>query len=342
MLWVLLLALVIASNGWLLTGCLVPYLTTREPEYLLLLPPASSLALWFVASLAALTVVHLVIARRVLGLRTWHDAFAWSAVQYLAPILLLIARPLAVALLATPIWRAAGPWLYVSMDLYWWLVAVVAVAVLVELGAAGFTIRSRWTFAISLAIVLVSSSLITSPRQRFQSVLVGDEPKYLRYLENWYRGRGMDVSNLGPIAELPPDAGLHAAGNVDGLGRALTRVGKDLTNDARRMSGLPAPAAPGPATSQGGWFVDGKRGGVYQVHNPGISLLLFPGYLVDRALSHTQLWHSQFPTDLYATGGIVLLLYVAWGSGALGLAFGIAGFAGFNLRPEWLAQLLGT
>ena len=36
------------------------------------------------------------------------------------------------------------------------------------------------------------------------------------------------------------------------------------------------------------------------------------------------------------------LLYVAWGSGALGLAFGIAGFAGFNLRPEWLAQLLGT
>lgn len=36
------------------------------------------------------------------------------------------------------------------------------------------------------------------------------------------------------------------------------------------------------------------------------------------------------------------LLVVAWGSGAVGLMFGIAGFAGFNLRPEWLAQLLGT
>jgi ABC-type multidrug transport system fused ATPase/permease subunit len=36
------------------------------------------------------------------------------------------------------------------------------------------------------------------------------------------------------------------------------------------------------------------------------------------------------------------LLYVAWGSGALGLAFGIAGFAGFNFHPDWLAQLLGT
>lgn len=36
------------------------------------------------------------------------------------------------------------------------------------------------------------------------------------------------------------------------------------------------------------------------------------------------------------------LLYVAWGSGALGLAFGLAGFLGLNFRPEWLAQLLGT
>ena len=36
------------------------------------------------------------------------------------------------------------------------------------------------------------------------------------------------------------------------------------------------------------------------------------------------------------------LLAVAWGSGGLGLVFGFAGFLGWNLRPEWLAQLLGT
>ena len=36
------------------------------------------------------------------------------------------------------------------------------------------------------------------------------------------------------------------------------------------------------------------------------------------------------------------LLYVSWGSGALGLGFGISGFAGWNSRPEWLASLLGT
>ena len=36
------------------------------------------------------------------------------------------------------------------------------------------------------------------------------------------------------------------------------------------------------------------------------------------------------------------LLYFAWSSGALGVFFGIAGFAGLGFRPEWLAQLLGT
>jgi ABC-type phosphate transport system auxiliary subunit len=36
------------------------------------------------------------------------------------------------------------------------------------------------------------------------------------------------------------------------------------------------------------------------------------------------------------------LLYFAWGSGAIGLAIGIAGFANLGFRPEWLAQLLGT
>ena len=36
------------------------------------------------------------------------------------------------------------------------------------------------------------------------------------------------------------------------------------------------------------------------------------------------------------------LLYLAWGSGALGMLFGGAGFSGRNFRPEWLAHFLGT
>jgi hypothetical protein len=36
------------------------------------------------------------------------------------------------------------------------------------------------------------------------------------------------------------------------------------------------------------------------------------------------------------------LLYVAWGSGAIVMIFGAAGFAGIALRSGWLATLLGT
>jgi len=285
MLWVLLLAALIALNGWLRTGCLVPYLLEREPEYLLLLPSPLWLAVWFVASVAILRVMR-------------------RSVRNLTPIVLLTLPLVAVALLATPLRRAAGPWLYLAVDMFWWLVAAVVVLIALEWRPSlSIPSRWRWSFDAALAVVLVASSLLASPRLRFQSVLVGDEPKYLRYLENWYRGHGMDVSSLGPIADLPPGEGSHVSGNVARLGRALADESRDLT----------AGASPGRASSQGGWFVDGKRGGVYQVHNPGISFLLFPGYLIDRAVSDTQMWHPQFPTNLYGTGALVLLLYILWG-----------------------------
>jgi len=36
------------------------------------------------------------------------------------------------------------------------------------------------------------------------------------------------------------------------------------------------------------------------------------------------------------------MLVLSWVSGGIGFAFGAAGFAGWALRPEWLAKLLGT
>jgi hypothetical protein len=36
------------------------------------------------------------------------------------------------------------------------------------------------------------------------------------------------------------------------------------------------------------------------------------------------------------------LLYLAWGSGGIGILFGMAGFAEISLRVQWLVALLGT
>jgi len=46
-----------------------------------------------------------------------------------------------------------------------------------------------------------------------------------------------------------------------------------------------------------------------------------------------------------AVGALVdnfILLYIAWGSGALGIIFGIAGFLNLSLHWDWLAKFLGT
>jgi hypothetical protein len=48
---------------------------------------------------------------------------------------------------------------------------------------------------------------------------------------------------------------------------------------------------------------------------------------------------------LSAVGALVdsfPLLYIAWGSGALGIMFGAAGFLNLSLRWDWLAKFLGT
>jgi hypothetical protein len=40
-------------------------------------------------------------------------------------------------------------------------------------------------------------------------------------------------------------------------------------------------------------------------------------------------------TEMYA------LLVISWISGGIGIAFGLAGFLGWGIRPEFLAKLLG-
>ena len=62
------------------------------------------------------------------------------------------------------------------------------------------------------------------------------------------------------------------------------------------------------------WIVRGRNGGYYQVHNPGLSALLFPAYFVDRHFIATGAEHQGvFPDCLRATNFAVLLLWAGWG-----------------------------
>jgi hypothetical protein len=297
------LGFVVGAAGWLFASEVVSVATPDGPQYLV---ATQSLTVLILSCLGACGLLFA--AYRVC-----------PSLSPFAPIALLALPLLALALLATPLRAFAPPWLYVFVDLRWWLATAVALLVVIELFAES---GRAWplqptglhVWESGLLLALVAGTIVASPKGRFEASIVGDEPKYIRFLENWYRGKGVDVSNLGPIDELPANYQPDVLGNVGLAVAALSWTARDLVADARRQIGLSDEPRPRGAYSKGGNFVEGKRGGVYQVHTPGFPLLLFGSYCLDRdILNWTSPPHSQFPTFLHATNLTLLGLYLFWG-----------------------------
>ncbi|RPJ77804.1 MAG: hypothetical protein EHM13_15485, partial [Acidobacteria bacterium] len=334
--WLAALAIVCGANFWLAGAWLGLVRPPEAPVFVFAARP-----LWQLAACWAVLAPAALVAARTRAI----------PVVLARQMVILLAMPLlALALAASPLREHAAPFIYVFLDLHRWVLAAAVLLLasglatpagtvltrlrrFVERRIAGWPGDSGWLDA-ALVIVLVGSSLATSPVLRFQSSLNGDEPKYVRYLENWYQGRGMNVSGLEPVARLQP--GRPAL--MDNLRRLRTATGLvagDLWQDGRRLVGLSFTPPPSEAAGTGQWFVEGKRGGTYQVHSPGLSFLLFPGYVIDRTfLNWSSDFHPQFPSNLYCTATLLLLLYAAWGvalfrllaayTGRPGLSWGLA------------------
>jgi hypothetical protein len=294
----LILALLIAANAWLATGVAVPIRVGADVKHAVVLRPVIELGVWLLASLGLVIILRV---RRMF-------AGYW----------LLLALPfLALALAATPAQPIAAPFLFLFVDLQRWLFGAIAVLACVQWWArqrGGFRFpsrRPRYAQHALLVIVVGATALMSSPRWRFQSAILGDEPKYLRFDENWYRGQGLDIETFPDIRDLGPSFRPNLLGNIRRTAGAIGVVAHDLAADVGGVLGRGNVARP-PLTG-GNWFIPGRHGGVYQVHSPGFSLLLFPGYLIDRSILMTGTeFHPQFPTDLYATNATVLGLYLAW------------------------------
>ena len=84
-------------------------------------------------------------------------------------------------------------------------------------------------------------------------------------------------------------------------------------------------------TSQLVQFIEGKDGGTYQIHMPGLSFLLYPFYYLDRHyLSPHARLHPEFPTRLTATSTAVLGMYTLWGLLIFRLVKGYVGRPGHS------------
>jgi hypothetical protein len=197
----------------------------------------------------------------------------------------------------------------------------------------------RWLAAAGIVVVTVASAVLFTPYLRFSGALHGDEPKYIRYVENFYQGHGFDVSKKRLLTELTPADGPRVLDNVGGLVDAIVEEATLLSADARRFVGLPAPprlvARPGPEL-----VFSGKHAGtVYQLHNPGLSFLLFPGYYVDRRLTGAGVgYRGEFPESMPAVHATLLALYAGYALALYGL---LAAYSG-NRVHAWILAVIGT
>src|SRR5262245_31655847 len=234
---------------------------------------------------------------------------------------LLVASLDPIALLAfVPLFApVAGPLVFVGIDLRWWRVAVAAAYIVSREVERRFPGRLALTvprpaldaaiFAIAIVFALTTNTLL-----RFSNHLHGDEPKYVRYCENLYQGNGFDLTDFKPAADLGNEPS-HLLRNVAHVVETLRLEARRIGRDAREFQRDPSAFEFNRARFSEGWFVYSKRGRLYQVHTPGVSLLLMPFYYVDRQfLSGAETTtDGQFAGRLWATNGFFLLMYAVFG-----------------------------
>lgn len=288
-------AVILAANFWLSDSVFVPVTASARTEYLLVSASLARGLVW-----VALATALAIVAWKVGGRATPRAAF-WTALS-LVPLLNL--HPLGAGTLPA--------FSYVLYDLrfYWW----GALALLM--------LRRRWlqsagqnTLALVLAALVVGAAIASTPHLRFSGVLHGDEPKYFRYCETFYQGHGFDISKnlrMDDTRGTPPPRVLN---NLRHLATAIPEETALLVDDVKRVLGAELPprlrsGEPGP-----GMFFHGKHPGtVYQLHNPGLSFLLFPAYYLDRRITGSGTgYHGEFPASMPAVHATLLSLYAAYG-----------------------------
>ena len=376
-----LLALLAAVSGtalWLSQSGFAAIRSGADVEYVLLSASAWVLAASIVGAFALLAGVHAVCSRFCFGHGSGSREVRQDDVSYLAPAGLLAFTLLPLLSLIPWLERAVPPLNFLFADLRAW-VALLAAALIVRnidrrSGRVPGAVTARWRerlagrsliFPLELGVALcaILFAIASSPTMRFNSQLHGDETKYIRFAELLYQGCGFELSCRKDVAALPADDRPRIGQNLSLLARELRRDARSAAADLRMLMRGEKP--------EGGWnrgryapdlMLNGKAGGIYQMHTPGTSFLIFPAYFVDRyLLSWDSGHHPNFPREHLFTMTLVLLFYgivaaltfrmIHAYSGRPGLSAGLAALAAivipignfpFQLYPEIPAAMFIT
>jgi hypothetical protein len=321
----------------------VPLYDSAGIDYLFALP-----GMWRLAS-AAMLAVALVTAlfAGVLSLSRRASDGSIAAARdgrWLAPLVALALIILGILPAVPGIGEHASPFGYFFHDLRWWWLGVLGGWTLLNADTVlGSPIQRRiasiatWHQAARLllmdgvvCIAVMAWAVASTPHLRFIGVLHGDEPKYIRYCEVWYQGGGLDISQKSLFADEPLDSSPHLLTTAARLPRAIIEETGDLFTDLRQFAAHPFTFRWNRAVGGNG-FVRGTHGGIYEIYQPGVSAVLFPGYFIDRyLLGLNSGYQGEFPDELVMTSISMLLV------------FGFCGVALFRLlrnllRSEGLA-----
>lgn len=334
--WTAAVSAILGANIWLCASRFVPILRDGRVSYRFLAAPAATLAVAIAGSVLGLIGLHALLVRYLFrpvdGRSAPGDA---SDRSYLAPLALLAVNLSALAGLVPALNGHLFPWLYLTVDLRPWITACVLCLFFLEVDRrshnalrarlqhwAGLLARGepRAALETTIVVVAVAFACLSSPALRFDVGLHGDEPKYLRYCESLYQGHGLDVSNLRAIDELPLDRPSALLRNITAGLALIPHEWPHIRQDVGRLIDGDLQQRFNRAKYLGGFFVEGRDGGVYQAHGPGLSMLLMPGYYLDRQLLG---WQSAayargepayiFPERLLFTNIVQLLLYAFLG-----------------------------
>jgi hypothetical protein len=307
-------------------GTFVPLRDASGIEFLFAWSGGVSLALASAGIIAGLATLFALAIRLAARVDIQHRDEARTG-RWLAPLTGLGAVALGILPAVPGIGQYATPFGYFFYDLRWWWLLVLGGWTLVRLDAViGAPVRRRlvrvasWAPASRLllldalvASVVVTWAIATTPNLRFIGDLHGDEPKYIRYCELWYQGGGLNISQKAFFTDQRLDAPPR-------LGRALLGVAHATIEETRAFASDLVHFAANPLGFRwnrsigGDGFVVGKHGGIYEIYQPGLSVVLFPGYLIDRYLLGTERGYGgEFPGELPMTNVMMLLTYALCG-----------------------------
>lgn len=243
--------------------------------------------------------------------------------RWLSPLVGLALLPLGLVPSVPGVGHYGAPAAFFLYDLRWWWCAILVAWTIVRADAAmgapvatwirrvgQWPVTGRRLLADSILFTLVMAwAVVTTPSLRPAGALQGDEPKYVRYCETWYQGGGLEVSGKAYFSDERLDAPPRVLATIPLLARTIGQESVDLVRDLRAFARAPRGFRWNRVEGDDG-FVAGKHGGLYQIYQPGVSALLFPGYFLDRyLLGLDRGYQGEFPSELTMTDTVMLLMY---------------------------------